>query len=107
MVRLKGFGLREPEVRDLGQDFAFARDAVGHDDVESGDSIGSDEEEAIAEIENFADLTALQFFDPRQFELKYSFIWHGGNMRTGRDRAKTKVADGKDLAANERKEHKS
>src|SRR6266850_2338557 len=91
MVRLKRFGFGKPEVRDLRQDFAFARDAVRHDDVECRDTIRSDEKEPVTEIENFADLAALQFFYARQFELEHCVISHRGNMRTGENRAKRKV----------------
>ena len=43
VVGLEGFGLRKPKVRNLRQHLAFARNAVGHDDVESRDSIGGNE----------------------------------------------------------------
>src|SRR6266850_3645987 len=91
MVRLKRFGLGKPEVRDLRQDFAFARDSVRHDDFESRDAIRSDKKESVAEIKNFANLAALQFLNSGQFELEHCVISHRGNMRTGENRAKRKV----------------
>jgi hypothetical protein len=70
MVGLERFGLREPEIGNLGEHFAFARDAVGHDDVEGGDAIAGDEQEAIAEVKDFADFAAADFLDARKFQLK-------------------------------------
>ena len=69
VVRLERFGLREPEIGNLREHLALARDAVGHDDVEGRDAVGGDEQQAVAEVEDFAHLAALEFFDARQFEL--------------------------------------
>src|SRR5262249_11967178 len=66
----------EPEMRNLGEHFTLARDAVGHDDVESRNAIAGDEQEAVAEIENFADLAAFHLFNSRQIKLKHCVIWH-------------------------------
>ena len=65
MVRLERFGLREPEIRNLREHLAFARNAVGHDDVESREAVGGDEQQAVAEVEDFAHLAALELFDAR------------------------------------------
>src|SRR6267154_2622871 len=91
MVRLKRFGLGKPEVRDLRQHLAFARDTIGHDHIEGRDAIRSDKKETVAEIENFADLAALQFLNSGQFESEHCVSSHRGNMRTGENRAKRKV----------------
>ena len=67
----------EPEMRDLREHFALARNAVGHDDVEGGDAVAGDEQQAVAEVEDFADLAALEFFDAGQIELENGVVWHG------------------------------
>ena len=64
---------------NLRQHFAFARNAVGHDDVEGGDAVGGDEQQTVAEIENLADLAAFHFLDSGQIKLENRFVWHGGN----------------------------
>src|SRR5208283_1838225 len=73
MVRLERFGLREPEIGNLREHFALARDAVGHDDVERGDAVARDEEQPVAEVKNFAHLAALELFYAGQFELQDGF----------------------------------
>src|SRR6185369_14798696 len=90
MIGLEAGGLGEPEIGDLGQHFAFARDAVGHDDVKGGDAVGGDEEEAVSEIEDFADLAALKFSDSWNIDLKQSVVRHRVNMKGGANRAKRK-----------------
>ena len=60
----------EPEEGDLREDFAFARDAVGHDDVEGGEAVAGDEQEAVAEVEDFADFAGLDLRDAGQFNLE-------------------------------------
>ncbi len=64
------FGLVEPEVGDLGEDFAFARDAIGHVDVEGRNAIGCDKEEILAEVKDFADFAGFDFFNPGQFKFE-------------------------------------
>jgi len=48
----------EPEERELREDAALVGDGSGHDDIEGGEAIGSDEEEAVAEIVNVAHFAA-------------------------------------------------
>ena len=74
MVRLERFGLREPEIGNLREHLALARDAVGHDHVERREAVGGDEQQAVAEVEDFAHLAALEFFDAGQFELQDRFV---------------------------------
>jgi hypothetical protein len=65
VVRLKGFGLGKPKIRDLGQHFAFARDAVGHDAIKGRDAIGGDEQKPVPQVKYFADFAAFEFAKPR------------------------------------------
>ena len=51
----------EPEMRDLREHFAFARNAVGHDDVEGGDAVAGDEQKTVAEVKEFADVAGADF----------------------------------------------
>ena len=53
-----------------------ARDAVGHDDVEGGNAVAGDEQEAVAEVIDFADLAGADFFEAGQVELENRFV-HG------------------------------
>ncbi len=53
----------EPERRELIEDGAFFRYRVGQDHIERGKPISHDKEQSLAEIENFADLSAAQFLD--------------------------------------------
>jgi hypothetical protein len=50
--------LREPEVRELGQDFSLVGHAGLENDVESGDPVACDEEEGVADVVEIADLAA-------------------------------------------------
>ena len=68
--------LREPEMRNLREHLALARNAVGHDDVEGGNAVAGDEQQAVAEVEYLADLAAPDFFDARQIELQNRFVCH-------------------------------
>ena len=70
-------------MRNLREHFAFARNAVGHDDVEGGDAVAGDEQEAVAEVKDFADFAGADFFDAGQVELENRFVIH---------RAENKVA---------------
>src|SRR5580765_4330845 len=76
MVGLEAFGLREPEIRDLGQHLAFAWDIVGHDDVKGGDAVRGDKEQAVAEIKDFPNLSAFEFADSGHVELEQSLVSH-------------------------------
>ena len=76
MIRHERGKFLEPEMRDLREHFAFARDAVGHDDVEGGDAVAGDEQEAVAEVKDFADLAGADFFDAGQIELENGFVIH-------------------------------
>ena len=59
----------KPEIRNLRQHLAFSWNAVGHNTVKCRDAVGGDKEQLPAQIENLADLAALDFLDSRQFEL--------------------------------------
>src|SRR5205823_1602411 len=57
VVLLKGIRLREPEDRQLGQDLAAVRDAVGQDAVERRDAIGGHHQQpVVGELVGVADL---------------------------------------------------
>ena len=91
VVRLERFRLREPEIGNLRQHLAFARDAVGHDDVEGGDAVGGDEEQAVAQIKYLPHLAAFEFFDARQIELQNRFVCHARIIKARRPQEKPKV----------------
>ena len=90
VIGLEGFRLCEPEVGDLGQHFAFARDAVGHDDVKGGDAVGGDEEQAVAQVEDLAHFAALELAHAGQIELEQGLICHAGKYGKRRARSKEK-----------------
>ena len=69
MVRHERGKFLEPEIGNLREHLAFARDAVGHDDVEGGDAVAGDEQEAVAEVEDFADFAAADFRNPGQIQI--------------------------------------
>ena len=56
-------GLVEPEMGNLREHLALARNAVGHDAIEGGDAVGGYQQQAVAEIKHFADLAAFDFRD--------------------------------------------
>ena len=60
----------EPKGGERVQDGAFARDGVGQDAVEGRNAIGRDEQEVLAEIEDFADLAAGEFADSGEFQAR-------------------------------------
>ena len=60
MVGLEPRGLRKPEMRELGQHLALARDAIGHDAIEGRNAVGSNKEQAVAQVEDFPHFAALQ-----------------------------------------------
>jgi hypothetical protein len=62
MVRNNMFGVRKPELRDLGEDNSFVGYRLVHNNIERRDSVGCDEEQYIAEVVDIANLaTVLQF----------------------------------------------
>ena len=68
--------LLEPESGDLVQDRAFVGNRIRQNDVESGEAVGRDEEQRLAEIEDFAHLAAAQFGQVRKIERDKSFVRH-------------------------------
>jgi len=58
MVRHERCETLEPEKGNLREHFAFARNAVGHDDVEGGDAVAGDEQQGVAEVKQVADFAA-------------------------------------------------
>ncbi len=74
MVRHERSKFLKPEMRDLREHLALARNAVGHDDVEGGNAVAGDEQEGVAEVEDFADLAGADFFDAGQIELQDGFV---------------------------------
>src|ERR1035437_2292508 len=93
MVRHERRKFLKPEMRDLCEHFAFARDAVGHDDVEGGDAVAGDEQEAVAEVIDFANLAGADFFEAGQIELENRGVVHRAKNKC--PRAKFKVQSGK------------
>jgi hypothetical protein len=59
----------EPEMRDLREHFAFARNAVGHDDVEGGDAVAGDEQKTVAKVKDLANFAGADFGDAGEIEL--------------------------------------
>ena len=80
VVRLERFRLREPEIRNLREHLAFARNAVGHDHVEGRDAVGRDEEQTVAEIKDFADLAAFELLDAGQVQCQQRFGRHAAKV---------------------------
>ena len=56
----------EPEGRDLIEDGAFFRDGIGQDHIKGRNPIRDDEKKGIAQIKNFPNLAAAQFFYSRE-----------------------------------------
>ena len=52
-----------------------------------------DEQQAVAEVKDFADLAAFEFADAGQIELQQGFIWHGKSMKEERGGEKSKISD--------------
>jgi len=57
----------KPESGDLIQDRALIWNGIGQNDVEGGKTIADDEEQGIAEVENFAHFATAQFLNSRKF----------------------------------------
>ena len=70
MIRHERGKFLKPEMRDLREHFALARNAVGHDDVKGGDAVAGDEQEAFAEVIDFADFAGADAFDAGEIELE-------------------------------------
>ena len=63
------FGFAEPEFAERGEDAAFFGNRIGQDHVERADAVGGDEQQRVAEIEDFAHLAALEFLDAGNIDL--------------------------------------
>ena len=61
--------LLKPESGDLIQDRALIRNRIRQNDVEGGKTIADDEEQGIAEVENFAHFATAQFLNSRKFNV--------------------------------------
>src|SRR5665213_3429315 len=88
MIRHERGKFLKPEMRDLREHFAFARNAVGHDDVEGGDAVAGDEQEAVAEVEDFADFAGANFFDAGQIKLENRCVVHRAKNKVRRPKFK-------------------
>src|ERR1017187_10764879 len=89
MIRHERRKFLKPEMGNLREHLALARNAVGHDDVEGGDAVAGDEQEAVAEVEDFADLAGADFFDAGQIELQNWFV-HGWENKVRRPNFKVR-----------------
>ena len=63
----------KPESGDLIQDRALIRNRIRQNDVEGGKTIADDEEQGIAEVENFAHFATAQFLNSRKFNFGLAF----------------------------------
>src|SRR3954470_1661467 len=59
----------KPEGGDLIQDGALLRDRVRQNDVEGRKAIGGNEEERVAEIEDFTDFSGAEFWNAGKVEV--------------------------------------
>src|SRR5688572_27780883 len=57
-------------MRELREHLSLARNAVGHDAIERGNTVCRDQQEGVAKVKDFADLAALEFLDAGQVELQ-------------------------------------
>lgn len=80
MVGEPALGLVEPEVGDLGQDFALSGDAIGHDAVEGRNPVRGHEEEGISQVEDFTNLSRFHLGDSGKVEGKDGIRRHGENV---------------------------
>ncbi len=69
-----GRGAVEPEIGNLRQHLALARDAVGHDAIKGGNAVGGDEQEVFAQIEDFADFAGFEFIESGQVQLQQRLV---------------------------------
>src|ERR1017187_3202012 len=88
MIRHERRKFLKPEMGNLREHLALARNAVGHDDVEGGDAVAGDEQEAVAEVEDFADLAGANFFDAGQVELENRCVVHRAKNKVRRPKFK-------------------
>ena len=88
MVWLKGFRLAKPEIGNLSQYLAFARDAIGHNTIKSGDAVSGDEQQPITEVEAFSYFAALNFANARKVELEDGLVFGQHGRKYGRDEIK-------------------
>ena len=80
MIRHNRLRSVKPKVRDLSQDFTFARNPVGHDAIERRDAVGRHEQQVIAELKYLAHLAAFEFPNPGQFEAEQTVVGHAATM---------------------------
>ena len=64
----------EPEGGKLIKHRAFLRDWVGQNHIEGREPVGHDEEQRVAKIKDFADLSAAEFFDSGKIDNR---LWSG------------------------------
>src|SRR5204862_912008 len=69
----------EPKRGDLIEDRALVWNRIGQNHIEGREPIGHDEEKRLAEIENFADFPAAEFFDSRKIDNR---LWRGLHSKT-------------------------
>ncbi len=91
VVRLKRLRLAEPEIGNLGQHLALARNAIGHDHVKGRNPVRRHEQQTVAEVKNLAHLAALELAKTGQVEFEQRSVRHGGNMKPDATGAKPKV----------------
>lgn len=91
MVWLKGCDLVKPEIGNLREDLAFARDAIRHDAIKGGNAVRGHEQQTVTQIKHFADLAAFKFADAGQIKLEKWLVQHTGNMRLRPQTSKFKV----------------
>ncbi len=60
--------MMEPEGGQAGEDVALARDGIGEDAVKGGNAVGSDQEEVVADLKDFADFAGGDFSDSREVQ---------------------------------------
>ena len=53
------------------------RDRIGQDDIESGEPIGGNEEQSVAEVEDFPDFAGTEFGNARQLQGANQRVFHG------------------------------
>src|SRR5229473_4736900 len=90
MIRRQRGEALEPEVRQLREHLAFARDAVGHDAIEGRDPVRRYQQQGLAQIKNFADLAALYLANAGQINLEQWFGRHRRMMKFPVQRSKFK-----------------
>ena len=74
MVRHERGEFLKPEMRNLREHLALARNAVGHDDVEGGNAVAGDEAESGRRGRRLRGPCRTEFFDAGQIELQNRFV---------------------------------